>query len=91
MDLFDIHFQLEKRFRIKITHEEFRPLFMGRIPPDCTAGELHAFVCRKIEAAGRPVPHSSWGGVKLVLSNCLFKKPSLIRKESLIKADLGAM
>ncbi len=92
MDLFDIQFQLEKRFEIKITFkEEIVPLFMVRTPPDCMAGELHAYVCQKIKATGRTIPHSSWNGVKWVLCKCLSVKPSLIRRDSLLRANLGAI
>ncbi len=93
VDFFDIQFQLEKRFDFKIFPADFQELFpqvMKRVPPGWTAGDVYALVCRKIEASGRPIPYSCWNGVRLVLARPLGVKLLSIRRESLLKDDLGA-
>ncbi len=90
LQLLDIQFQLEKKFDIKISKEELVSLFTERTPPDCSAGELHDFACRKVEATGRQVPVDSWNAVTRILGDSLTVRSRTIRKDSLLVADLGA-
>jgi hypothetical protein len=92
IDLLDFSFRIEKRFGIKINREDYRalePSWMSRKPIDLTAGEMHDWVVTLCEARGIQVPHSSWNRVRLELAKVVGKPPQIIRRETLVKRDLG--
>jgi len=88
IDWIEIRFNIEKRFGIRITHEDFRHLeAIGRA--DLTAGELHDIICTKLRSLGHPVPISSWNSLRLELAHALGISPFSIRRSSWLTADLG--
>jgi hypothetical protein len=91
LDFLDITFRLEKAFSIKLPRGWHEGMPFTTTPKfDLRAGDLHDHVCHHLRRANRPVPHSSWTRVKLVLANALGAHPSIIRREKWLAADLGA-
>ena len=91
LELLDIQFQLEKRFRIKFRRGEFAALLRKRAEPDFTVGELHALVCRKIRRTGAGVPAGSFEGVREVLVIALAVNAEAVMPEVWMGRDLGAL
>lgn len=89
MDDLDIVFRLERQFSVKLKLAALGPHFCRRTPPDLSAGELHDWVVAQCVAQGKPVPHSSWRRVKVVLLDAIAARPSTVRRDSLLRADLG--
>jgi hypothetical protein len=92
MDLLDFIVRIEKRLGFKIDRADvgmLDPLWAGRKPPDVTAGELHQWVVKLLEARAVAVPHSSWNAVRLELAKVLCKPPQIIRRDTFLVRDLG--
>jgi hypothetical protein len=92
VDLLDFAFRVEKRFGIKIKRQDYRtlePSWMSRRPSDLTVGEMHDWVVKLCQVQGAKVPCSSWNRVRLVLAQVVGKSPRIIRRETLVKRDLG--
>lgn len=89
MEFLDITFRAEKQFGVKLRMRDFVRLNCIPATRDPTAGELHDWICQACRAAGKPVPHSSWHRVKRIIVDATGLSPSVIRKDSLLSADLG--
>ena len=90
LELLDIQFQLEKRFRIKFRPGEIVARWRHRVPPDFTVGELHGLVCRKIRRLGRAVPADSLRGVREVVACALALKVEEVSDAAWLVRELGA-
>jgi hypothetical protein len=98
LDILDLTFRLEKRFKIKIKIKpndldilmqwalERRPHMK---PHDLTAGEIHDWVVKLCEVQGVKVPYSCWNGVRLELAHVVGKPLHSIRRDTLVVRDLG--
>jgi hypothetical protein len=89
MELIDMTFRAERQFGIKSRLEEFAKVSPKDEKYRLTAGDFHAWVCTACREQGKPVPHSSWNRVKIVIVDAAGVTPSIIRKSSRLYDDLG--
>jgi acyl carrier protein len=52
IDLLDISFRLERRFGVKVTHDDFMKLFIERESRDIVVGDLFALVHQRMPSGG---------------------------------------
>jgi hypothetical protein len=89
LDSLDIAFRAERQFGVRLGPADLDPILRTRTRPDMTAGELHDLIVAKCASAGRAVPFSSWGRVKVILTDALGGSLTTIRRGSLLRRDLG--
>jgi hypothetical protein len=53
LDFLDIGRRIERRFGIRLTHEDWDALSANRHPPDLRMGELHDYLCTKMPLCAR--------------------------------------
>jgi hypothetical protein len=93
LDALDLTFRLEKSLGYRLTRSDWEELFRPTATPsrwDCTAGEFHDWVCRRMRAAGHPVPFGSWRRVKICISDVTGTPLAEVRKDAYLIKDLGA-
>ena len=88
IDALDITFRLEKRFGIKTSRDDLKA-FENTDWSAFTAGFLHDLICEKLRQAKRPIPRSTWNGVRLDIARGIGISPLLIRREQRLIQDLG--
>ncbi len=91
LELLDMTFRAEKRFRVKLELRDFVRIAELRKNQDLTAGDFHDWVCHACGVQSAPVPSDSWEIVQAIITEATGVDPDEIRKESLLRSDLGAI
>ena len=78
IDILDICFRLEKRFKIRL-RGQFNTLFEKRTPPDATAGEVQDFVLKVIGSPAAPSDGEAPIEQDLTCMNCGYNLRGLKR------------
>lgn len=89
LELVDMIFRAEKSFGVELHSRDFARFLQASDVRDPTAGDFHQWVCESCRTEGKPVPHSSWNRVKIIIVASTGVNPSTIRKQSRLHADLG--
>jgi hypothetical protein len=88
MDFLDIVFRLERRYGVNLQREHFEHV-LTRMKAELTAGDLLEVVCGQLRCSGRPIPPSTWNGIRLEVARAFNISPFTIRRESKLVGDLG--
>lgn len=96
LDHLDMTFRIEKAFGFKWDlngDADVKRLWAIRanqdIEDDCTAGDVHTFVCLRLRELGREVPHDSWRQLQEIIVKVTRCEVEDVRPESYLKKDLG--
>ncbi len=88
LDLVDTLYRLERRYGVRLRADDFKPYF-AKPAHQLTAGELHSVLCDALARERKPVPVSSWNGVRRELAEVAVVSPFVIRRQSRLRDDLG--
>jgi hypothetical protein len=89
IDFLDIQQRCEAEFGVNLDFGRLPGITPDHPRLDVTAGELHEYICRQIEATQRQVPAASWERFQAIVVSVLFVDISAVTHEARMIQDLG--